>query len=83
MEIENIENKKCYYLRAEITHTFKAGPGFDLLGRKAFISEEQALYIYRILQINESVSQEKEKLFIKGSIDDLKGLGSSIIAMSP
>lgn len=33
-KVENIE----YVTRARITHSFKAGPGFDILGRKAFIS---------------------------------------------
>jgi ABC-type lipoprotein release transport system permease subunit len=38
MKVSNQANKKTFVLRAQIVHSFKAGPGFDLLGRKAFIS---------------------------------------------
>jgi hypothetical protein len=36
-------------------HSFKAGPGFDLLGSKAFMSQQQAKYIYEILDIEDGV----------------------------
>ncbi len=50
LQLFNSQNLSIsYYLRAQITHSFKAGPGFDLLGEKAFISTQQADYIYRIM----------------------------------
>lgn len=56
MMVGNYERNGSYYLRARVTHSFKAGPGFDMIGRKAFISEQQAAYIYKILQIQPGMS---------------------------
>lgn len=52
MRVDNRYMNASYFLRAKITHSFKAGPGFDILGNKAFISTQQAAYIYRILGVN-------------------------------
>ena len=38
-------------MRARFTHSFKQGPGFDVLHSEAFMSEQQAEYIYRILDV--------------------------------
>lgn len=67
MIVENRLLNKSYFLRAKITHSFKAGPAFDMLGNKAFISTQQAAYIYRILGVDESLVNQNEKLLIKGS----------------
>ena len=36
-------------MRARFTHSFKQGPEFDALHSKAFMSEQQAEYIFWIL----------------------------------
>jgi hypothetical protein len=38
MKLENNYQNKSYLIRAQLVHSFKAGPGFDIIGRKAFIS---------------------------------------------
>ncbi len=54
MIVQNTGKNRSYFLRARITHSFKAGPGFDMLGEKAFMSQQQADYIYKILNVSES-----------------------------
>lgn len=84
LRLANNKNPNITYeLRARIVHSFKAGPGFDLLGEKAFMSEQQALYIYNTLGIDENVTRENEKLFIKGKKEALKSIGPAIVTMSP
>ncbi len=45
----NKKNLKKFYLRSKITHSLKAGPGLDILRPEAYVSYEQAQYIYEIL----------------------------------
>jgi len=46
--------KTAYYLniRSRIVHSYKVGPGMDLLRPQAFITAQQARYILRILGHN-------------------------------
>jgi ABC-type lipoprotein release transport system permease subunit len=39
MILTNQYKNLTYLVRSRITHSFKAGPGFDILWTKAFISE--------------------------------------------
>lgn len=57
LRVSNKNNQKTYYLRCRIVHSFKVGPGVDLYSTLAFISEEQAAYIYEIM--GESVESIK------------------------
>lgn len=66
MKVTNIDTYQSYYTRSRIVHSFKAGPGFDILPNFAFISSEQAEYLYSILEEKEMKVDENEKLFIKG-----------------
>ena len=53
MKVYNYDKDIKYFMRCRIAHSFKAGPGFDILRKQAFISQEQAAYIYRILEAEE------------------------------
>lgn len=39
LKITNIYNGKSFYTRSRMTHSYKIGPGLDLLRPQAFISE--------------------------------------------
>lgn len=49
MKVKNTDTDTSFYIRSRITHSFKAGPGFDILPDFAFISPQQAEYLYSIL----------------------------------
>jgi len=49
LRVSSVKTGKKYFLRCRIVHSFKVGPGIDLYSSLAFISEEQAAYIYRIM----------------------------------
>ena len=49
MKVKNSDNNISYYIRSRIVHSFKAGPGFDILPELAFITPQQANYLYEIL----------------------------------
>lgn len=70
---------KKYSLRCRIVHSFKIGPGLDLFRPIAFLSEQQAAYLFRILQ--QETPLKYEKLFVSGS--DLSGVGAKILSLSP
>lgn len=64
LKVKNPNNGKHFLLRCRITHALKIGPGLDLFSKIAFMSEEQANYIYRILGREGDIHYEK--LFITG-----------------
>jgi hypothetical protein len=47
--INNKDKDLSYYVRCRIKHSFKVTPGLDLFTPHAFVSEEQAQYIYQVL----------------------------------
>ena len=50
MRVRNHDKDLEYFIRARIVHSFKAGPGFDILPEYGFISPQQAEYLYEILE---------------------------------
>jgi hypothetical protein len=59
-------NSTPFYLnvRSKIVHSYKVGPGMDLLRPQAFITVQQAQYLHKILGYNETIRYEK--LLISG-----------------
>lgn len=50
-----------YYLniRSRIVHSYKVGPGMDLIRPQAFITEQQAKYLLKTLGHNDTINYEK------------------------
>lgn len=47
LHVRNAENGLAYSVRCRVMHSFKIGPGLDLFTRVAFMSQEQAEYLYK------------------------------------
>ena len=57
-----VSSKRIPYsfnIRSRIVHSYKVGPGMDLVRPQAFITEQQAQYLYRILGYNTTIRYEK------------------------
>ena len=52
MRLKSDKATHHYNVRSRIVHSYKIGPGMDLIRPQAFISQEQARYIKRILGHN-------------------------------
>lgn len=50
LRIHNKNSANTFYIRSRMTHSYKIGPGLDLLRPQAFISEQQAKYLYNLLE---------------------------------
>ena len=83
MKITNQDNNKTFYIRSRIVHSLKAAPGFEILKYYCFISQQQANYLYSVLEEKDKKVDENEKLWIQGDASDLKGVGAAIVTMSP
>jgi len=49
--VSNNNKRLKFNLRSRIKHSLKIGPGLDLFRRNAYLSEDQAKYIYEILEV--------------------------------
>ena len=45
----NPQTEQYYQIRCRIMHSLKIAPGLDLFSPVAFISEEQANYLYKVV----------------------------------
>jgi hypothetical protein len=83
LQFRNTSSMKEYEIRARITHVLKTLEGFNMLWDKAFISEQQARYLYNA--INSTIDIRYVKLLIKGRTNQLqvKDVSSPLLAMSP
>lgn len=49
--VKNETVHKRLHIRARVTHVLKTTPGYDILWNKAFISEQQAKYLYSLVNV--------------------------------
>lgn len=82
--VKNDTEHSRRYIRARVTHVLKTTPGYDILWSKAFLSEQQANYLYSLVNSNyEPIKYVK--LLIRGRQrqEDVKDVASNILALSP
>ena len=46
LHVRNAETRSAYVIRCRIMHSFKIGPGLDLFSNVAFLTQQQAEYLY-------------------------------------
>jgi hypothetical protein len=49
LTVNTTDTKKGYYFRCRVTHSLKVAPGVDLFRSFAYMSQEQAAYIFKAI----------------------------------
>ena len=79
--VNNTHTGKSFSFRCRIMHSMKAAPGVDLFRSFAYLTQDQAQYIFKAIGYNTS-ELHFNKLFVTGK-SGLKEIGNKILSMSP